>query len=718
MLERSIEPFTSASPAEAEDTARSPAQTERSLARSRILVVGLEPWGAIAAADLAAAGVGTLHVLDDRDVTADDLLAARLFSDEDLGNDRAATLVEAVSRLAPGCSITSGRLSAAAHGPIDIEETRWDLVLACVPADDLFVLQSVARFAHAAGVISLSAHLEGLDAVIGPAVAPGKTACFECTRLRRLAQSRTPHIDYAIHETLLSSRTSPRARICTAPMPVLLGHALALAALDLLVHSEAAAILGRLVVQNLVTLERTVHGVLPMPTCAICGGAAASSPDGILRDGSGVRLDAARDADELRKMLEGVVDARTGIISEIRTASWDSAIALELPKMAGASLGDYSIGKCPHHRHEPEGGGGKGLTPLDAMLGAVGEAVERYAAAYVDMAAIRRASVAEMKEDFIAPGELCLYDESQYAQPDFQFSRITAEMPIDWTRGHWLDTGEPVWLPAHPTYYGYPTPGGEYFCQITSNGLAAGATLEDASLRAALELIERDAFMLTWLARIPGKRVRLDGSVDPAARVITRQLSERGMRVELYLLDVGLRVPSVMGVGFGDGERWPGAMVSLSAHLSPRVAIKKAVMELGQGAHYIHQLMMDPNKQVPERPEDVLSLDDHALYYVPPRRAAAFAFLAEGDSVAAEDLEEPEATSLDVLARRLREAKLRIAVADVTSPDLRRTPFRVARALGPNFQQIHFGHVLARLGNPRLHAMAPRGINPDPHPLD
>ncbi len=57
-------------------------------------------------------------------------------------------------------------------------------------------------------------------------------------------------------------------------------------------------------------------------------------------------------------------------------------------------------------------------------------------------------------------------------------------------------------------------------------------------------------------------------------------------------------------------------------------------------------------------------------------------------------------------------------MADLTTPDLAGSPFRVARALGPDFQQIHFGHRLARLGNPRLAALAPRGCNPDPHPLD
>ena len=121
---------------------------------------------------------------------------------------------------------------------------------------------------------------------------------------------------------------------------------------------------------------------------------------------------------------------------------------------------------------------------------------------------------------------------------------------------------------------------------------------------------------------------------------------------------------------------------------------------------------------IPERPEDVRTLVDHALYYIPPSRAGAFAFLAEGGEVNAGELEEPPAISPGVLVSRLRAAGLRVAVADLTSPDLAATPFRVARALGPDFQQIHFGHELGRLGNPRLLTMASRGINPDPHPLD
>jgi ribosomal protein S12 methylthiotransferase accessory factor len=155
-------------------------------------------------------------------------------------------------------------------------------------------------------------------------------------------------------------------------------------------------------------------------------------------------------------------------------------------------------------------------------------------------------------------------------------------------------------------------------------------------------------------------------------------------------------------------------MMSIAAHLCPRTAIAKAVLEQGHLGPYLCRLVARGERAIPARPEDVHTLDDHALYYVPKDRVAAFAFLGAGGEVAAADLPAPEEISIDALVRRLARAGLRIAIADVTSPDLGDTPFRVARALGAGFQQIHFGE---RLGNPRLMAMASQGINPDPHPM-
>ncbi|WP_437878414.1 TOMM precursor leader peptide-binding protein [Sorangium sp. So ce513] len=694
-----------------------PDEARERLARSRVLVVGLEPWGAVAALELAASGVGALQVLDDRTVTVDDLGP---FSEEDLGRERAPALALALSRLAPRCAVSSGALVARAGRPLVLEDTGWDLILACASSADLLVLQSVARFAHGASIPSLSAYLEGLDAVLGPAVVPGETACWECCRLRRLATSDNAEADHALQASLLAERPGPRARTYLAPVPAFLGHAVALAAFDLLVRRGASPLSGGLMVQNLVDPEASFHAVLQMPWCPVCGGAAGARREGTRREAPRVRLSGARDTAELRRLLAGVVDARTGIVRHLRLDMKSPALALEAPLTATAVLSNYTDGAGPAHRcGEPEAGTGKGTTVVDAMIRAVGEAIERYASARVDTAELFRASIVEIerKGDFIAPERLGRYDEAQYARPGFPYVPVAPTTPIDWVLGRWLDTGAPVHVPALAAYYSYCAPPEARFFDVTSNGLAAGATLDDASMAAALELIERDAFMISWLARRPGRRIVLDASIDPDAREVARQLAACGARVELYLLDAGIAVPAVMCVGYGDGKRWPGAVVSLAAHLSPRAAIRKAILEQGQIVGCVIRFVTGQEVAIPERPEDVRTLDDHAAYYFPAERAVAFAFLREGGAVAASQLEEPREVSLSELARRVTAAGLRIAIVDVTSPDLAATPFRVARAVGPELQQIHFGHELAQLGNPRLRAMAPHGINPDPHPM-
>ena len=224
-------------------------------------------------------------------------------------------------------------------------------------------------------------------------------------------------------------------------------------------------------------------------------------------------------------------------------------------------------------------------------------------------------------------------------------------------------------------------------------------------------------FMLSWLTRRSATRIVLDESISDDIRDVVQQLRAQGAELQLYLLDVGLDVPTVLCVAFGDGESWPGATVSLGCHLSPRVALEKAILEQGQGGPYTRRLMLERKRPIPQSPSEVRSLEDHALYYVPKSRRSAFAFLSQGTVCQAASLPEPDGVSLSALSAKVTAAGLRIAIVDVTTRDLFPTPFRVVRALGRGFQQIHFGHHLARLGNPRLVAMADNGVNPDPHPM-
>lgn len=686
------------------------------LAAARVAVIGLEPWGANAALELAAAGVRHLQLLDNFTVSADDILGVRAFTAADRGRLRRDAVRDAVARVAGDAEVTPAAISVTPDGRFALDGT-FDLLVTGLDRDDVYLLRRIARYAHEQRVRTLHGHLDGFEAWIGPAVVPGDTACWNCFRLRRLGAADHVQSAHEIDASLSAAPGESRARAFLAPMAGQAGQALAMQAIRLLTGYSDPRLAGRFLVQNLVTGESALHRVLRMPWCEVCGGAAGQQPK---EDAEARSLAAAGDADDLRKALEGIVDRRVGIIKILASDPVETLPPQELPLGATAVVSAYTEGTLRHmHDTGPQIGSGKGLTKVDALIGAAGEAIERYSAARYRKSDLHVSPTAAMRDDFVDPRRLCLYSDEQYAQPGFPYARFEADRPIHWTRGWWFGTSEPVWVPALPAYFNFEACAHEYFCQVSSNGLAAGASVDDAAMRALFELIERDAFMLTWLCQLPARRIVVDDTVEPAVREIIRQLGQRGAEVELYLMDgTEIDIPAVMCLAIGDGKTLPAASVALSCHLDPRVAVRKAVLEQGHVGPYLTRKLAE--HPVPATPADVHTLEDHAAYYFTPERLPVFDFIRRGDRppIAARDLPAAAEVSVAACAARLEQAGVRVAVVDVTSPDLRDSPFRVARAIGLDVQPIHFGERFRRLVSARLDKHSGgRPLNPHPHPL-
>jgi ribosomal protein S12 methylthiotransferase accessory factor len=686
------------------------------LANARVVVAGLEPWGAVAAIELAAAGVVRLHLIDDGTVSDDDILGVRALTAADRGRPRRDAVRDAIARVAADVQVT---VSTFAIGPDDrftVDEP-FDLVITGLNADDLYLLRRIALFAHEKGIRSLHGHLDGFESWIGPAVVPGETACWNCFRLRRLGASDFVQSAHEIDASLSATPGQSRARSYLAPMAGLTGQSMAMEAIKLLTKYTDTIIAGRFLLQNLVSGVNAWHKVLRMPWCDVCGGAAGAKESG----GERRNLAGAENAEELKKALEGIVDRQVGIIKILTSDA--TPPPQDFPLTATAVVSTYTEGAL-RHVSDPLIGSGKGLTNVDALIGAAGEAIERYSASRYRKSDMHLAATNAMAESFVDPRRLCLYSDEQYAQPDFPCARFDDKQPIHWTRGWWFGTKEPVWVPALPTYFNFEACHHEFFCHVSSNGLAAGADVDDASMRALFELIERDAFMITWLCQLPARQILLDDSVEPGVKEVVRQLNQRGMEIELYLLDgTELDVPVVMCLALGapaeaQAGSTPAASVALACHLDPRVAVRKAVLEQAHVGPFLMRHLAQT--KVPATPADVHTLEDHAAYYFTPERLPIFDFIRRSDRtpIAYRDLPVCPEVSVAECAKRLEQAGIEVAVVDVTSPDLLESPFRVARAIGLDVQPIHFGERFRRLANPRLAKFSGgRPLNPHPHPL-
>jgi hypothetical protein len=110
--------------------------------------------------------------------------------------------------------------------------------------------------------------------------------------------------------------------------------------------------------------------------------------------------------------------------------------------------------------------------------------------------------------------------------------------------------------------------------------------------------------------------------------------------------------------------------------------------------------------------DDVVTSLDHALYFIPkPRQVALEAFRAEaGKPLPLANLRPryQQAATLERCVASLANAGIRVAAADVTSPDIALAPVRVVRALGKYMQPIHFGSRYHRLKEPKTRVVPQR----------
>jgi ribosomal protein S12 methylthiotransferase accessory factor len=379
-------------------------------------------------------------------------------------------------------------------------------------------------------------------------------------------------------------------------------------------------------------------------------------------------------------------------------------------------------------------GVGKGATESEAMLAAVGEALERYCASHAYEQAMHCAPWATVREGAIAPPELVLYSNRQYEQKNFAYGRWAPEDAIRWVPVCELPIGQQVFAPATLVFLAWPNPrANDSFTAATSNGLAAGPDLDWAILNGLCELIERDAFLITWMARLPAPKIQF-GSLPALGNSIREHYASWGIEIHVFRMCTDLQAHIMMAIAIDRTGSGPRALVGLGCHLNPGTALLKSLLEVCQiRPAEVRRYRENPPAERLKRYQDVKTLEDHSAYLSVPERLGEFAFLLEnGCNQSISDLPDYSTgnlkSDLDRCVEILREAGCRVVYADLTTPDLAGYRIRVVRTLATGLQPIHFGYGEERLGGRRLFELPKRlgfapnvlsetDLNPCPHPL-
>ncbi len=379
------------------------------------------------------------------------------------------------------------------------------------------------------------------------------------------------------------------------------------------------------------------------------------------------------------------------------------------------------------------------------------EGMERYAGM---RARSRVTSVTGSYEEFgadaVDPREVGLYAPEFY-RDNPRVRPFAPDRRIPWVWGHSLRDDKPRLVPEVLTYY--HAPGLENrFVQESSNGCASGGCLEEAIYFGLMEVIERDAFLLTWYGQQPLPEIDPATSDRPATRHMVDRLAMYGYRARFFDTRITFPVPVVTAVAerFDGG---PGRMCfGAGAGLDPESALDSALCEIATDAVNLQGRTERDETRLRAMAEDfaqVTALHDHPLVYgipemgeyagfllgdrgtgrqgppEPPRAVADLRWPDPSGAPASPDLREDLRRCVDAVTS----AGFDVVVVDQTMPEQRRLGLYTVSVLVPGLLPIDFGWSRQRARTmPRMRTalraaglrdrdLTPEDLNPAPHPF-
>ena len=217
---------------------------------------------------------------------------------------------------------------------------------------------------------------------------------------------------------------------------------------------------------------------------------------------------------------------------------------------------------------------GKGLSVEAARASGVMEAVETWHAERIELP-LRLASYHELR------GTTSVAEVARL--PRVTGGEFNPDSPILWVEGRDLIGGGTCWVPFEivDTDYTGPPRAGQGAFPRTTNGLASGNDLAEATCHALCEVIERDATTL-WHHRPPGDRIDPESVEDARCRTALDRLRAAGIDAAIWdtTSDTGVPCFRCMICEAGDTPGHIG--IGDGCHPDRAIALLRAVTEAAQ----------------------------------------------------------------------------------------------------------------------------------------
>ncbi len=328
-----------------------------------------------------------------------------------------------------------------------------------------------------------------------------------------------------------------------------------------------------------------------------------------------------------------------------------------------------------------------------AIMGALGESLERYAGAVCNFE-LKKYDELD-KEKVLVSNEFSLFSDYQYNNDNFPFKKCSPQQQY-YGKVYSLYNNETFYIPQE--LIGLGSKNDNPYIPSTSTGLAAHTNKYSALLAALLEVLERDALTVYWLNSLGGREIQLDD------KYLKDVMEKNG---EVFCFDITQDwnpFPVVIVCGYLLSENKKRISMGVACRESYEKAIEKAYLEWIQGCVFAGYYDENhPNLNL-DNISDITSFDLHAVYYTkyPEKwhkcplilKRKKYNYKEKNNNLDNASSE----TKLSFLLKKLNSVNIRLFYKDITTVDVRDVGLTVVRVISPDLSLIHGDENLLFLG--------------------
>lgn len=393
------------------------------------------------------------------------------------------------------------------------------------------------------------------------------------------------------------------------------------------------------------------------------------------------------------------------------------------------------------------GSGADFMSSEKAAWRALGEGLERYIWRYYDFYSegILKCSQNDLRSQHLDLGHLVSFSSEQRSEsPVLQYS---ADTEFGWIRASSLVNGDEILYPAQLFSSRYMknhvrsllnTRQGEnetlepMLRWSVTTGLGTGVNATDAIVSGILELIERDAFMISYLNKMSPPVIDIEhlSAQDKEIEYIYQRFSKYGLRAHIIELPTDFPVyvfAVLLEDCIGTGPVWA---VGASADTNQRQAIIDALSEA-----FTVRIFIRYKQNSIQLPSDIRALnqDTRLIFWSKPENKDKLRFFVEGPTkkilLPDKGLDDKahirhSASSLEMLRNSFKELGTDVVSVNLSHPAAQTAGLHTYMTVAPELQPLHLFERMPYISGERLQSVpaklgyrARKVIFTEPHPF-